>query len=32
MDVVHKIEKTSTDGSDRPVSPIRMNHVVVQES
>lgn len=32
MDVVHKIEKAPTDGSDRPVSPIRMNRVVVQEA
>ncbi|KYF55219.1 peptidylprolyl isomerase [Sorangium sp. So ce854] len=32
MDVVHKIEKAPTDGSDRPVTPIRMNRVVVQEA
>ncbi|XXX80276.1 peptidylprolyl isomerase [Sorangium sp. So ce134] len=32
MDVVRKIEKSPTDGSDRPVTPIRMNRVVVQDS
>ncbi|WP_437516489.1 peptidylprolyl isomerase [Sorangium sp. So ce1099] len=32
MDVVTKIEKARTDGNDRPLSPIRMNRVVVQES
>ncbi|KYF62515.1 peptidylprolyl isomerase [Sorangium sp. So ce119] len=32
MDVVRKIETARTDGSDRPLTPIRMNRVVVQES
>jgi len=32
MDVVHKIEKTRTDDEDRPITPIRMNRVTVQES
>ncbi|UQA63358.1 peptidylprolyl isomerase [Polyangium aurulentum] len=32
MDVVHKIEQTRTDGEDRPITPIRMNRVTVQES
>jgi cyclophilin family peptidyl-prolyl cis-trans isomerase len=32
MDVVHKIEKTRTDRDDRPLTPVRMNRVVVQES
>lgn len=30
MDVVHKIEKTRTDGSDRPLTPVRMNKVTVE--
>ena len=30
MDVVHKIEKTKTDASDRPVTPVRMNKVTVE--
>ncbi len=29
MDVVHKIEKTKTDGDDRPLTPVRMNKVTV---
>jgi cyclophilin family peptidyl-prolyl cis-trans isomerase len=32
MDVVHKIEKTRTDAGDRPVTPVRMNKVTVQEA
>jgi hypothetical protein len=32
MDVVHKIEKTKTDGDDRPVTPVRMNKVTVLDS
>lgn len=32
MDVVQKIEKTRTDASDRPVTPVRMNKVTVQEA
>lgn len=31
MDVVQKIEKTPTDGNDRPRTPVRMNKVTVQE-
>jgi hypothetical protein len=31
MDVVHKIEKTKTDGNDRPLTPVRMNKVTVSE-
>jgi cyclophilin family peptidyl-prolyl cis-trans isomerase len=31
MDVVHKIEKTQTDGSDRPVTPVKMNKVTIKE-
>lgn len=31
MDVVTKIEKTKTDGSDRPVTPVRMNKVTITE-
>ncbi|KYF69617.1 peptidylprolyl isomerase [Sorangium cellulosum] len=31
MDVVRKIETARTDGSDRPLTPIRMNRVVVQD-
>jgi cyclophilin family peptidyl-prolyl cis-trans isomerase len=30
MDVVHAIEKTKTDGDDRPVTPVKMNKVTVQ--
>ena len=30
MDVVHAIEKTKTDASDRPVTPVRMNKVTVE--
>ncbi len=29
MDVVKKIEKTPTDGDDRPLTPVRMNKVTV---
>ena len=29
MDVVHAIEKTKTDGDDRPLTPVRMNKVTV---
>jgi cyclophilin family peptidyl-prolyl cis-trans isomerase len=32
MDVVRKIEKTRTDGQDRPVTPVRMNRVTIQEA
>jgi cyclophilin family peptidyl-prolyl cis-trans isomerase len=31
MDVVHKIEKTPTDGNDRPRTPVRMNKITVIE-
>lgn len=31
MDVVTKIEKTKTDGGDRPVTPVRMNKVTITE-
>jgi cyclophilin family peptidyl-prolyl cis-trans isomerase len=31
MDVVHKIEKTPTDGTDRPRVPVKMNKVTVEE-
>jgi cyclophilin family peptidyl-prolyl cis-trans isomerase len=31
MDVVAKIEKTRTDASDRPVTPVRMNKITVLE-
>lgn len=30
MDVVKKIEKTRTDGDDRPITPVRMNKITVQ--
>ncbi|MBK9266708.1 MAG: peptidylprolyl isomerase [Polyangiaceae bacterium] len=30
MDVVQKIEKTRTDGDDRPLTPVRMNKITVQ--
>jgi cyclophilin family peptidyl-prolyl cis-trans isomerase len=30
MDVVHAIEKTKTDGDDRPVTPVKMNKVTVE--
>ena len=29
MDVVHAIEKTKTDGDDRPLTPVRMNKITV---
>jgi len=32
MDVVHKIEKTPTDGGDRPRTPVKMIRVTVQEA
>ena len=32
MDVVHTIEKTRTDANDRPVTPVKMIRVTVQES
>jgi cyclophilin family peptidyl-prolyl cis-trans isomerase len=32
MDVVHKIEKTRTDANDRPITPVKMIKVTVQES
>ncbi|MFO0666059.1 MAG: peptidylprolyl isomerase [Polyangiaceae bacterium] len=31
MDVVTKIEKSKTDGNDRPVTPVKMNKVTVTE-
>ena len=31
MDVVHKIEKTPTDGGDRPKTPVQMISITVQE-
>ena len=31
MDVAHKIEKTKTDADDRPVTPVKMIKVTVQE-
>jgi cyclophilin family peptidyl-prolyl cis-trans isomerase len=31
MDVVHKIERTPTDGDDRPRTPVKMIKVTVQE-
>ncbi|MEI8256577.1 MAG: peptidylprolyl isomerase, partial [Deltaproteobacteria bacterium] len=31
MDVVHKIEKTPTDGDDRPKTPVKMIRVTVEE-
>jgi cyclophilin family peptidyl-prolyl cis-trans isomerase len=30
MDVVHAIEKTKTDGDDRPIVPVKMNKVTVE--
>jgi hypothetical protein len=30
-DVLKKIEKTRTDGGDRPVTPVRMNKITVTE-
>jgi cyclophilin family peptidyl-prolyl cis-trans isomerase len=30
MDVVHAIEKTKTDGEDRPIIPVKMNKVTVE--
>ena len=32
MDIVKKIEKTRTDASDRPVSPVKMNKVTIVEA
>ncbi len=32
MDVVHKIEKTPTDGNDRPKTPVKMLRVTVNEA
>jgi cyclophilin family peptidyl-prolyl cis-trans isomerase len=32
LDVLKKIEKTPTDGDDRPKTPVRMNKVTVQRS
>ncbi len=32
MDVVRKIEKTRTDRNDRPVTPVRMERITVQEA
>ena len=32
MDVVRAIEKTKTDGDDRPATPVRMNKVTVTEA
>jgi cyclophilin family peptidyl-prolyl cis-trans isomerase len=32
MDVVHEIEKTPTDGDDRPKTPVKMIKVTVQEA
>ena len=29
MDVVHAIEKTRTDGDDRPITPVKMNKITV---
>jgi cyclophilin family peptidyl-prolyl cis-trans isomerase len=29
MEVVHKVEKTKTDGEDRPITPVKMNKVTV---
>jgi cyclophilin family peptidyl-prolyl cis-trans isomerase len=31
LDVLKKIEKTRTDGGDRPVTPVRMNKITVTE-
>jgi hypothetical protein len=31
MDVLKKIEKTPTDGGDRPLTPVRMNKITVIE-
>jgi len=31
MDVLKKIEKTKTDADDRPITPVRMNRIVVTE-
>jgi cyclophilin family peptidyl-prolyl cis-trans isomerase len=31
LDVLKKIEKTRTDGSDRPITPVRMNKITVTE-
>jgi cyclophilin family peptidyl-prolyl cis-trans isomerase len=31
LDVLRKIEKTRTDGSDRPLTPVRMNKITITE-
>ena len=31
LDVLKKIEKTRTDGGDRPLTPVRMNKITVTE-
>jgi len=31
MDVVQKIEKTPTDGNDRPTTPVRMNKITITD-
>ena len=31
MDVVHAIERTQTDGRDRPITPVKMNSVTIVE-
>jgi len=30
LDVVKKLEKTRTDGDDRPITPVRMNKITIQ--
>jgi cyclophilin family peptidyl-prolyl cis-trans isomerase len=32
LDVVKKLEKTSTDGDDRPTTPVRMNKITVSDA
>lgn len=32
LEIVRAIEKTRTDGDDRPITPVKMNRVVVQEA
>ncbi len=32
MDIVKKLEKTRTDGDDRPITPVRMNKITVSEA
>jgi len=32
MEVVKKIEKTKTDGDDRPLTPVRMNKITVHDA